>query len=114
MADSEDETRDRDNKKPLDHDKEIDMDDYEYCADAYTKDEMSGLFQNFPDLTSFAPDDITRAVENIAVPDQDFNIEAIAFDDALSKGFVPALNEDAARLFTGSERILQKLCVQEL
>ena len=88
MADSEDETCDRDDEKSLDHDEEIDMDDYEFCADAHTKDKMSELFQNFPDLMSFAPDDITRAVESIAVPDQDINIEAIAFDDALSKRFV--------------------------
>ena len=35
------------------------MDDYEYCADAHTKDKMSELFQTFPDLMSFDPDDIT-------------------------------------------------------
>ena len=38
FADSEDETRDRDDEKPLDHDEEIDMDDYEYCPDEHTMD----------------------------------------------------------------------------
>ena len=62
LADSEDGSCDRDEDSPLDQDKEINMDCYEYCPDANTNDKMSKLFQNIPDLISFSPDDITKDV----------------------------------------------------
>ena len=107
FADSEDGSSVRDDDRPLDHDEELDMDDYEYCPDGQTTDLMSKLFQNFPDLMSFDPDQITSAVESLAIPIEEIEIEAMDFEDAVGKGLVPPLNEEASRLFTDSERILQ-------
>jgi len=51
-TDSEDGSSDRDEDRPLESDKEIDMDDFEYCPDAQATDFISKLFQNIPDLMS--------------------------------------------------------------
>ena len=83
------------------------MEDYVYCPNGQTTDLMSKLFQNFPDLMSFVPDDITSAVESLAIPIEDIEIEAMDFADAVERGLVPPLNEEASRLFSCSERILQ-------
>ena len=107
LTDSEDECPERDDSRPLDHDEEIDIDDYEYFPDVYGTDLMSKLFLNIPDLMSFTPNDITHAVESIAVPVQEIHMEAMEFQNAVEKESVPPLNEEAARLFTASERILQ-------
>ena len=68
---------------------------------------MSKLFLNIPDLMSFTANDITHVVESIAVPVQQIHIEAMEFQNAVEKELVPPLNEEAARPFTASERILQ-------
>ena len=107
LTDSEDVSSERDDNRPLDHDEEIDMDDYEYCPHVHSKVLMSQLFLNIPDVMGFTAEDITQAVESIAVPVQEINIEAMGFQNAPEKGFIPALIEEAARLFTASERILQ-------
>ena len=86
LADSEDGSCDRDEDRPLDHDEEIDMDDFEYCPIAHTKDKMSQLFQNIPDLISFSPDEITKTVERMTIPYQDINIKATEYEEALLQG----------------------------
>ena len=43
LTDSEDGCPERDDDRPLDHDEEIAMDDYEYCPDVYGTDLMSNL-----------------------------------------------------------------------
>ena len=50
QTDSEDGCPKRDDNRPLDHNEEIDMDDYKYCPDVYGTDLMSKLFLNIPDL----------------------------------------------------------------
>jgi len=89
----------------LDHDEEIDMDDYEYCPDEQTRDLMSKIFRSFADKMSFDRDEITSAVESLGIPIEEIEIEAMDFEDAVDKGLVPPLNEEASRLFTDSERI---------
>ena len=43
----------------------------------------------------------------MAIPPQEIDIPAMEFDAALRAGLVPPLNQEAGRLFTTSERLLQ-------
>ena len=64
-----------------------------HISDVYGNDLMSKLFLNIPNLMSFTANDITHAVESIAVPVQQIHIEAMEFQNAVEKGFVPPVNE---------------------
>ena len=44
LADSENGSCDRDEDRPLDHDEEIDMDNFEYCSDAHIKNKCHNSF----------------------------------------------------------------------
>ena len=70
-------------------------------------DALSPFFQNIPDMLDIVEDDIEQAVEKMAIPQQDINIPAIEFQEALDAGLVPPLHQEAGRLFTDSERLLQ-------
>ena len=93
--------------RDLDHWEAIDMDDYEYRPDQHTSDRLSQFFQNIPDMLELVEDDIDKAVEKMAIPPQEIDIKAMEFDAALGAGLVPPLNQEAGRLFTTSERLLQ-------
>ena len=43
----------------------------------------------------------------MAIPQQHIDIPAIEFEEALGEGLLPPLNQEASRLFTSSERLLQ-------
>ena len=58
-----------------------------------------------PDIVE---DDIELAVKKMAISQRDIDIPAIQFEDALGEGLLPPLNQEASRLFTSSERLLQK------
>ena len=45
-------------------------------------------------MKSFTANDITHVVESIAVPVQQIHIEAMEFQNAIEKGFVPPVNEE--------------------
>ena len=66
----------------------------DHISNVYGNDLMSKLFLNIPDLMSFSANDITHAVESITVPVQQIHIEAMEFQNALEKGFVPPLKEE--------------------
>ena len=106
-ADSDEDHVQLNDDRDMDHWEAIDMEDYEYCPDPHTLDKLSQFFQTIPNMLEIVEDDIQNAVDKMAIPKQAINIEAIEFDDALREGHVPALNEEAGRLFTGSERLLQ-------
>ena len=65
-----------------------------HISKVYSNDLMSKLFLNIPDLMSFTANDINHVVESIAVPVQQIHIEAIEFQNAVEKGFVPPVNEE--------------------
>ena len=48
-----------------------------------------------------------KVVEKMAIPQQDIDIPAMEFEDALGAGLLSPLNQEAGRLFTSSERLLQ-------
>jgi len=58
-------------------------------------------------MLDIVEDDIEQAVKKMAIPQQDINIPAMEFQEALDAGLVPPLNQEAGRLFTDSERLLQ-------
>ena len=59
-------------------------------------------------MLDIVEDDIELAVKKMAIPQQDIDIPAMEFQEALHSGLVPPLNQEASRLFTSSERLLQK------
>ena len=65
-----------------------------HISNVYGNDLMSKLFLNIPDLMCFTANNITHAVESIAVPVQQIHIEAMEFQNAVEKGFVTPVNED--------------------
>ena len=107
MADSDDDHVGRNDDRDLDHWEAIDMADYEYRPDQHTLDSLSRFFQNIPDMLEIVEDDIDQAVESMPVPQEHMDIPAMEFQEALDTGLVPPLNQEAGRLFTNSERLLQ-------
>ena len=106
-ADSDEDHLGGNDDRDLDHWEAIDMADYEYRPDQHTLDALSQFFQNIPDMHDIFEDDIEKAVEKMAIPQQHSDIPAMKFKDALDAGVVPPLNQEAGRLFTNSERLLQ-------
>ena len=93
--------------RDMDSQEAIDMEYYKYITDHHTLDKLSQFFQNIPDMLDIVEDDIEKAVEKMAIPQQDIDIPAMEFNDALGARLVPPLNQEAGRLFTSSERQLQ-------
>ena len=106
-ADSDDDHVGRNDDRDLDQWEAIDMAYYEYRPDQHTLDVLSQFFQNIPDMLEIVEDDIDQAVESMAVPQQDIDIPAMEFQEAWDAGLVPPLNQEAGRLFTSSESLLQ-------
>ena len=106
-ADSDDDHVGRNDDRDLDQWEAIDMADYEYHPDQHTLDALSLFFQNIPDMLDIVEDDIEKAVETMAIPQHYIDIPAMEFQEALDAGLVPPLNQEAGRLFTNSESLLQ-------
>ena len=60
------------------------MDDYKYHPYQHTLDRISQFFQNIPIFKYAFEGNIIKAVEKMAIPSQDINIEAIKFEAFLT------------------------------